>query len=532
MEEIVDLAIVGGGSTATSFLAQLIETLDKSGIHGSRRIVVFEPLPDVGPGEPYAEDLPTNLLNIPAGKMSAYAGDRGHFLKWVESQGDAILQKYGVNHLDAGTFLPRPMFGEYLKEVWQDLCANAKILGVNVQQVAVRVDGIALSPENSCVHLETRKGVYGASRVVLCNGNLPSASYTDLQGCKGYFNSPYPVTKLAALVEREASVGIIGTSLSAIDAIVALVESGHAGPLLSVSRSGRLPSVRSAVAPSTPIVPPTAEEIASLVQSEDRGLTLEALFSLLSERLTASGDALDWTDVLGYGSDPQTALEREIDASSTLPRNWQSIAISLNDSIEHAWRLMPDSEKRSFYAKWRSLWMTRRATFPLTNALKIKQYLNEDRLQIQAGSNDLAIQPAGDGFEITFSGANGSRHRRHVDYIVNATGMSTNVAASNDPLVQSLLKREIASANPYGGFNLDFDTGCLLYTDGSVIRNISVLGSLAVGTYFWTMSLDVNARLALDQAKRIANELTTCAPPHAGSEPLPNATNLCASNIA
>jgi hypothetical protein len=34
------------------------------------------------------------------------------------------------------------------------------------------------------------------------------------------------------------------------------------------------------------------------------------------------------------------------------------------------------------------------------------------------------------------------------------------------------------------------------------------LGSLAGGTYFWTTSMDVNARLARDQARRIAAEIS------------------------
>lgn len=507
MEKMADLAIVGGGSTATSFLAQLVAALDPAKERGARRITVFEPLTDVGPGEPYAADLPTNLLNIPAGKMSAYAEDRGHFLKWIQSRGTDVLQKYGVSHLDPGAFLPRPLFGEYLQDVWRDLCLRAQALQVHIQRVAARVDGIDLNPEDGSVRLETGAGEFRAWRVVLCNGNLPATSYAELQGRAGYFSSPYPVAELVSRVGRDASVGIIGTSLSAIDAIVALKESGHAGPMLAVSRSGRLPAVRSTVALSAPVAPPTAEEIASLVQSNEQGLTLEAVFALLGDRLAASGDALDLTDILGYGADPELALEQEISASSTLPRSWQAIAISLNDAIEHAWRLMRDSERRRFYAQWRSLWMTRRATFPMTNALKIKRYLEDGALQIHAGNNDLSINSAGDGFQVRLLDREGNRADRRVEYIVNATGMSTDVTASSDPLVQSLLQRGIASADPYGGFQLDFDTGCLLDSNGNVVRGISVLGSLAVGTYFWTMSLDVNARLALDQARRIAAEL-------------------------
>lgn len=504
MEIPADLAVIGGGSTATSFLAQFIAALDDGAQDGRRQIVVFEPLPNVGPGEPYAFDLASNLLNIPAGKMSAYADDRGHFLRWIESKGPAILRKYGVDRLDAGAYLPRPLFGEYLQHVWSDLCRRAERLGIDVRRVQARVDGISLHPESSGVCLETSAGECFARRVVLCNGNLPTVSYAGLSGRPGYFNTPYPVADLVRNIGPDADVGIIGTSLSAIDAIVALKESGHMGRVLAVSRSGRLPAVRSTVASPVAIVPPTAQDIAAIMNGKGQGLTLEVVFAFLSERLAAAGASLDLADILGQGGTAQEMLRHEVAAAATRPRSWQAVAISLNDAIEHVWHLLPDTERQRFYAEWRSLWMNRRATFPMDNALKIQRYLADGSLEIHGGSKDLSISAAAGGFEIHLPGAEGQRASRHVDYIVNATGMSTDVTASKDPLVNSLLQRGIACADPYGGFRLHFDTGCLLDSKGSVVQNISVLGSLAAGTYFWTMSLDVNARLALEQARRLA----------------------------
>ena len=84
-----------------------------------------------------------------------------------------------------------------------------------------------------------------ARRVALCNGNLPSRAFPALAAAPGYFNSPYPVSELAAGIAADATVCVIGTSLSAVDAVVALQQAGHRGPLICVSRNGRLPSVRS-----------------------------------------------------------------------------------------------------------------------------------------------------------------------------------------------------------------------------------------------------------------------------------------------
>jgi hypothetical protein len=44
-------------------------------------------------------------------------------------------------------------------------------------------------------------------------------------------------------------------------------------------------------------------------------------------------------------------------------------------------------------------------------------------------------------------------------------------------------------------------------SDGSINADISVLGTMAAGTYFWTNSMDVNARLARGVAGRLVQEL-------------------------
>ena len=96
-------------------------------------------------------------------------------------------------------------------------------------------------------------------------------------------------------------------------------------------------------------------------------------------------------------------------------------------------------------------------------------------------------------------------------YLINATSFSVDALRTQDPLVSALLSEGHAQADPHGGLALDYGTGCLKNARGEIEPDISVLGSLAGGTYFWTTSMDVNARLALDQARRIAAALTRSA---------------------
>ncbi|MGE8635042.1 MAG: FAD/NAD(P)-binding protein, partial [Achromobacter piechaudii] len=240
-----DVAIVGGGSVAVSFLYQLLLCWQTQGAARPLSIALFEPQAEPGPGGAYQEDLPSNLLNIPAGNMSARADHRLDFVEWLREQDPAWLRGYGVNDIAPSDFLPRPLFGAYMRAVYARCRELAQAQGIELVHVFSRVRRVAPLPDGSVLIDADAAQSCVARHAVLCNGNLPSQAFPTLEDAPGYFNSPYPVAELANGIAPDASVCIVGTSLSAVDAVAALQQSGHRGPLLCVSRNGRLPSVRS-----------------------------------------------------------------------------------------------------------------------------------------------------------------------------------------------------------------------------------------------------------------------------------------------
>lgn len=240
-----DLAIAGGGSVGVSFLYQFLLALRAEPRMRPPTIHLFEPNAAPGPGGAYQDDLRSNLLNIPAGNMSARADHRLDFVDWLREQDADWLHGYGVTAIDPADFLPRPLFGAYMRAVYGRCHRLSEALGVTLVHVPSRVHRVVPQPDGR-VHVQPDHGVPLAARhVVLCNGNLPSQAFPALEGVAGYFNSPYPVSALADVIAPDASVCIVGTSLSAVDAVAALQQAGHRGPMLCVSRNGRLPSVRS-----------------------------------------------------------------------------------------------------------------------------------------------------------------------------------------------------------------------------------------------------------------------------------------------
>lgn len=503
-----DLAIVGGGSVAVSFLYQFLLAMDAAPVRRPLTIHLYEPQSQPGPGGAYQDDLRSNLLNIPAGNMSARADRRLDFVEWLRSQDPAWLADYGVASIDPADFLPRPLFGAYMGAVYLRCHKLAAKVGATLAHVRSRVDRVTPLPDG-LTRIDPERGApIVARRTVLCNGNLPSQAFPALEGESGYFNSPYPVSALAAGIDPDASVCIVGTSLSAVDAVAALQQAGHRGALLCASRNGRLPSVRSPHNRTPDTLRRLSRDGAlKLAAGHGGALSVPLIWQALREEVQALGGSLDDDDLLGVSGDAQAALEEEIRRSAAAARPWQAVAAATNAAVDQIWHLMPDAERSTFQSQWRSLWMARRATFPMRNALKLQTLFATGQLRVTAGFAGCVHDAASGTFRTLLrTGKGQAEHRSR--YLINATSFSVDAGRTADPLVSALLRDGHAQADPHGGLALDFRTGCLKDAAGRLQAGVSVLGSLAGGTYFWTTSMDVNARLARDQAARIAADLS------------------------
>ena len=503
------LAIIGGGSVATSFLCQFLDSLAADQTY-CLRVLIFEPEGVIGPGQAYQDDSNTNLLNIPASSMSANSKQRDDFVRWLLSCPNYYLERFGVKGIDPADFYPRPLFGAYLRDVFRRCQRFAPLLGISVEHIQARVTDIEMSgeaPTNPVIIGSDDGNRVAVDRVVLCNGNLPSVSFSELYANFRYFNSPYPVKSLTTNVGADDRVCIIGTSLSAVDAIVALARGGHRGSIVAISRSGRLPSVKSPH--NVPVALGSLCAVSlSRILDEQEGATLEDMIAMLHDALVAMGGVYEKEDVCGSShGDALIALSEELARSRSGPRPWQTVAAATNEHIEHLWRALSESERQRFLREFRSLWMARRATFPLKNAEQIYSLLASGQLSIIDGFDGFGEPDDSVPFVVCRKTGAEALEEIECDWLVNATSFSTVIHTTRDPLVRKLMERGIAREDPLGGILLDFDTGCLVNSAGHVDLRISLIGSLATGTYFWTTSMDVNARLAGRQAESLAADI-------------------------
>lgn len=106
------ITVIGAGFSGTLLSLHLLRHCPP-GTH----IRLIERNRQFGPGQAYATDNPNHLLNVPAGRMSAFPDQPRHFLDWLHSR--PMHEMDGVMP-DGGSFVPRRLFGRYIRQQLHD----------------------------------------------------------------------------------------------------------------------------------------------------------------------------------------------------------------------------------------------------------------------------------------------------------------------------------------------------------------------------------------------------------------------------
>jgi len=207
------VAIVGSGPTCIFALQKLIT------FHKRFEITIFEASDVAGKGTPYQRGINDDAMmsNIPSIEIPHLPQT---LVSWLERQPDEYLMELELDRcaISDRAFYPRVVVGDYLRKQFETIVSEGMLSGHTIR---VR---------ESCRVLDI---VPKRSRFLIKFGDLPQFAFFDYviaatghsfptaqESSPGYLDSPWPATALQSISSEK--IGILGTSLSAIDAVMTL----------------------------------------------------------------------------------------------------------------------------------------------------------------------------------------------------------------------------------------------------------------------------------------------------------------------
>ncbi|WHO39436.1 FAD/NAD(P)-binding protein [Sphingobium sp. AP49] len=232
------IAFVGAGPTTIYTLNQLIDSLGNFTGRPDANISIFEAQSQPGLGTPYRPGWndPAMLSNIASVEIPPLAET---LIDWLGRQDDDRLRALGIDPsgVDERTFYPRLALGRFFLDQFTQLVERARAKGIDVN-VRARTKVVDIEAVGDGLKLTVASARLPRSEewfdyVVLATGHQWPE---EPEVRPGYYLSPWPASALQRIAATK--VGLRGSSLTAIDAVVALAVAhgqfeGHEGEALT-----------------------------------------------------------------------------------------------------------------------------------------------------------------------------------------------------------------------------------------------------------------------------------------------------------
>ncbi|QQS33692.1 MAG: FAD/NAD(P)-binding protein [Acidobacteriota bacterium] len=406
------ITIIGGGASGILLALNIL----KLGSDEPVTLNLVERSSRLGRGVAFGTENELHLLNVPAGRMGAFADDVGHFHKWLQER----ELPYGPDY-----FVPRVLFGEYLRSIFATQIAD----GMNgVQLNLVDDEAIGLSPNSASADVILRSGeVLPSDKVVLAFGNFdpPHPNVPDLgfTAVPKYFGSPWDRT-ITEKISPDDSVLIIGTGLSMVDVVIQLTARGQKGRIYAISTRGLLPA------------------------RHKLGFTYPSFYDEIKGNTRI-------TDIL-------KTVRRHIRTAHATGSNWRAVIDRLRPHTQQIWMDLPTNEKRYFMQHLSRYWNVARHRMPAEVGNVLDELQKYGKLAILKGRlKDITYT---DGvFDTEFSVV-GERHHIQTNAIVNCIGSECDYSKLDSDLVRDLLDKGVVCRD-------ELCLGLEATPDGSLIDN-------------------------------------------------------------
>jgi uncharacterized NAD(P)/FAD-binding protein YdhS len=397
-ERAATVLVVGGGFSGSMAAAQILRRARDTG--AAVKVVLVERRGAIGEGVAYGTRETCHLLNVPAGRMSAWPDRPDDFVHWATRR---------HRNVDPSEFLPRPWYGEYVRETLLTTAHGASS-SAELTVVLDEVRRIARHPAGGwMVHLGREPSVR-ADAVVLAIGHRPPHDPVGLRWSgprTRYISDPWRPFAVNP-VGPDDPVLILGSGLTGVDTVLSLAEQTRRAPITLLSRSGLVPQAHAA-----PPAPPVA------------------LHSLVARWIAAPGGV--------QAAMLLRELRRQIRALGPKQGDWRSVVDGLRPHTAALWQAMPASERRRFLARLRPFWEVHRHRMALPIAERFHAMLDRGEVNLLAGRIQSAHADS-DGVRLLVRERKSNRVvESNAAWVINCTGPLPSNRVDSNPVIGSLL---------------------------------------------------------------------------------------------
>lgn len=388
------VAIVGAGPTGLYTFFSLLES-------GSLlSIAIYEQAEQAGVGMPYNDDENSRLMlaNIASIEIPPLTCS---YLDWLRTQEAARLARFGIEKesLHERQFFPRILLGDYFRDQFLVLVERGKAAGFEISvHESCKVTDLDARENGVWLSAVCQPGPRRFDLVVIATGHVwPDKA----EATRSYFPSPW--SGLLDVAIPACRIGIMGTSLSGIDAAMAVasqhghfVETADGGlcfefdegseglTITLMSRSGILPEADFyCPIPYEPLRIATSRAIEWEIAAGPKGL-LDRVFGLMRQEIENADP--DWSARIGLArldadsfADAYFAERQRHDAFRWAEYNlkqveqnkrqrhtvlWRYAILRLHEAVQEIVRHLSDADRHRFDAGLSRIFVDNYAAIP------------------------------------------------------------------------------------------------------------------------------------------------------------------------
>lgn len=421
------VVVVGGGYTG----AMVAKLLAERGFRQIEEITVFEPREHLGTGLAYdTTDLDVRL-NVAAHRMRAVPGSPSAFLDWLQASGTLSVDPGAIT--SEGVFARRRDFGRFMQTQISPLVEDGVIR--HVREAAQSVSRI----KEQWRVTGAEGTVVSADVLILATGHPaasrpPALANLDVRTARQIRDALAP--DAFGDIDPASDVLVVGSGLTALDALARLSARAHRGRVSLLSRSGLLPR------------PHTGGGFGPYGEFQDETLTS-------ARRILARVRA--------------TIAEAE---AQGIP--WQSVFDALRQQSQFLWRHLPPGERGKLLRRLRRWYEVHRYRMPPQVSTVLEEGLATGRVDILVGTL-ASVQRDGQDLVARINTRNGTAER-HYAHILLATGPDFRDYCSHQRLLLALQRDGFLQSEPLGlGLACD-PAGRAIAVDGTPAIGLFVAG--------------------------------------------------------